>query len=261
MIIDDVSRKINDKFCAHIYRRSTAGDADCRNWIGRNCVSLCSCRYSRQTLIMLSYRVMTQAILQLSGEPIGDGQERICYRHPADPGKVVKIQKSETRRELKVYRWLQRRNMANFRCLPRFYGQVETNLGGGFVVDLISDYDGTVPESLYWYFTQGYPIKEFLPYLEELRQYLIENMIVFSVDMSRFNVLFNRISNREARLVVIDGLGNHTAINWSDSIPCFARSKIRRRWERFFTKLEYNSATPMEECGGSPRMLGDVRDV
>jgi hypothetical protein len=208
---------------------------------------------------------MTQAILQLSGEPIGAGQERICYRHPVDPEKAVKIQKSEivkqTRRELKFYHWLQRRNMANFRHLPRFYGQVETNLGRGFVVDLISDYDGTVSRSLYWYFTEGYPIKEFLPYLEELRQYLIENMIVFSVDMSRFNVLFNRISNREARLVVIDGLGNHSAINWPDSIPCFARNKIRRRWERFFSKLEYNSATLMEEYGGSPRMLGDVREV
>jgi hypothetical protein len=207
---------------------------------------------------------MTQAILQLSGEPIGAGQERICYRHPVDPGKVVKIQKSEvvkqTRREIKFYQRLQRRNMANFSHLPRFYGQVETNLGRGFVVDLVSDYDGTVSRSLYWYFKRGYPIEEFMPYLEEFRRYLIENMIVFSVDMGRFNVLFNRISNSEARLVVIDGLGNHSAINWPDSIPCFARNKIRRRWERFISRLECYSATLMEEYGGGPRMLGGGRE-
>ena len=34
MIIDDVSRKINDKFSACIHHTSTAVDADCRNRIG-----------------------------------------------------------------------------------------------------------------------------------------------------------------------------------------------------------------------------------
>ncbi len=208
---------------------------------------------------------MTQPILQLTGEPIGAGKERVCYQHPDDQDKVVKIQKGEVKkqtcRELRFYRWLQRRNMIDFRHLPRFYGQVETNLGQGFVVDLVSDYDGTVSRSLYWYFERGYPISEFIPYLEELRQYLIENLIVFSIDMSRFNVLFNRISNGEARLVVIDGLGNHSAINWLDAIPCFARRKIRRRWERFFSKLQYNSATLMQQYGGSPRLLGGGKEV
>jgi len=210
---------------------------------------------------VLSCCAMTQLILQLSGEPIGAGQERVCYRHPDDPGKVVKIQKGEivkqTHRELRFYHWLQRRNMVNFRHLPRFYGQAETNLGPGFIVDLISDYDGTVSRSLLWHFEQGYPIREFIPYLVELRQYLVENLIVFSADMSRYNVLLNRISTGEARLVVIDGLGNHSAINFLDSIPWFARRKIRRRWERFYSKLEYNSATLMEQYGGSPRVFDE----
>jgi hypothetical protein len=34
MIIDHVSRKINDKFSAYIHHTSTAADTDCRNWIG-----------------------------------------------------------------------------------------------------------------------------------------------------------------------------------------------------------------------------------
>ncbi|MGI9318888.1 MAG: YrbL family protein [bacterium] len=208
---------------------------------------------------------MKQPLLQLHDEPIGAGKERVCYRHPDDPGKVVKIQKGEvekqTRRELSFYRWMQRRNMNNFKHLPRFYGQVETNLGRGFVVDLVSDYDGTISKSLYWHFERGYSISEFIPYLEELRQYLVENLIVFSVDMSRFNVLFNRVSNREARLVVIDGLGNHSAINWLDEIPYFARRKIKRRWDRFFLKLQYNSETLMKQYGGSPRVLDRGPDV
>jgi hypothetical protein len=34
MIIDDVSRKVNDKFSAYIHHTSTATDTDCRNWFG-----------------------------------------------------------------------------------------------------------------------------------------------------------------------------------------------------------------------------------
>jgi hypothetical protein len=86
-------------------------------------------------------------------------------------------------------------------------------------------------------------------------------MIVFSVDMSRFNVLFCRNSNTKARLVVIDGLGNHSAINWFDSIPWFVRRKIRRRWERFYFNLEQNSATLMDQYTGSPKVLDEGRGL
>ena len=34
MIIDDVSRKINDKFFAYIHLTSTAADTDCRSLFG-----------------------------------------------------------------------------------------------------------------------------------------------------------------------------------------------------------------------------------
>jgi hypothetical protein len=123
--------------------------------------------YGQHRVIVISFSVMNHPILQLSGEPIGTGQERVCYRHPAELGKAVKIQKGkiekQTRRELSFYRWLQRRNMINFRHLRRFFGQVETNLGPGFVVDLISDYGSTVSRSLLWHFEQGYSVHEFTP--------------------------------------------------------------------------------------------------
>ena len=40
--------------------------------------------------------------------------------------------------------------------------------------------------------------------------------IVFRVDMGRYNILFQK--QTRTRRVVIDGPGNHTAINWLDSI-------------------------------------------
>ena len=202
---------------------------------------------------------MKQSILQLSGEPIGSGQERVCYLHPDDDSKVVKVQKGEidtqTRRELALYDSLRRRGIDDFEHIPRFYGRVQTNLGSGFVVDRIADYDGGESRSLWWHFERGYPLAEFAPYLEELRRYLLANRIVFSVDMGRYNILFQKMSPQRARLVVIDGLGNHTAINWLDNIGYFARHKIRRRWRRFIGRLQNYSAQTMRRHEGAAKTL------
>ena len=145
--------------------------------------------------------------------------------------------------------------MTDFAHIPRYYGPVETSLGPGFVVELIRDFDGSVSKSLWWHFERGYPLSEFLPFLDELRRYLIEQRIVFSVDMGRYNILFQKLSPRQARLVVIDGLGNHSAINWFDAIGYFARRKIRRRWGRFIDRLREYSAQTMLRHKGEPKLL------
>ena len=202
---------------------------------------------------------MQQQIITLADEPLGIGQERACYVHPQDPDKVIKIQRGavdkQTRRELEFYYWLERREDVSYDHIPRFYGEVDTNLGRGFVVDRIRDFDGAESRSLWWFFERGYPLAEFVPYLDDLKRNLLDNRIVFCVDMGRFNVLFRRLSPGEARLVVIDGLGNHTAINWLDNIGYFARRKIERRWRRFTTRLQHFSDETMRDFGNDPRSL------
>jgi len=80
-------------------------------------------------------------------------------------------------------------------------------------------------------------------------------LIVFSADMGRYNILFQKISPGQARLVVIDGLGNHTAINWLDNNNYFAKGKINRRWRRFIARLRGYSAELMRAHDASPKML------
>ncbi len=228
----------------------------------RHCSSILQCCKRVQPAAQIRdifFDAMNQQILEISSEPIGVGQERACYRHPGDSNKAVKIQRGisdkQTRRELVLYKTLSRRNMLNFEHIPKYYGIVQTNLGEGFVVDLITDYDGEVSKSLWWHFERGYPVTEFNPYLDELKHYLLGNRIVFSVDMGRYNILFQKISAKQARLVVIDGLGNHSAINWLDKLDYFARRKINRRWRRFISRLHFYSAETMREHGNSPRGL------
>ena len=75
--------------------------------------------------------------IEISTAAIGQGQERICYRHPHDDSRLIKIQRGEsdkqTRRDLRLYRDLSRRGMQDYSHIPRFHGFVDTNLGRGFV--------------------------------------------------------------------------------------------------------------------------------
>ena len=64
-----------------------------------------------------------------------------------------------------------------------------------------------------------------------------------------------RLKELEARLVVIDGLGNHTAMNWLDNVPSLARRKINRRWQRFITRLQWYSDEVMLAHESYPQQL------
>lgn len=180
-------------------------------------------------------------MLQINTDPVGEGKERSCFVHPDDPQKAIKISRGEinqqSRREIKFYRRLQKRGGVNDPHVPRFYGLCETSLGQGIVVDLIRDQDGEISRPLNWYLAEGYPIEDFEPYLEELKQSFLRNLIIFNHDMTIGNLLFQKLSATSARLVAIDGLGDVVVVDWFDVIPLLLRRKITRRWERFITRL------------------------
>ncbi len=176
-------------------------------------------------------------MLQITSRPIGKGKERACYIHPEEPRKAIKISmgkvNEQTRRDIKFYRKLARRTMGENSHIPKFYGLCETNLGKGIVVDLIRNYDGEISRPLNWYLAQGVPIEEFDVYLEELKHSLLQNLIIFNHDMTIGNLLFQRYSTRNARLVAIDGLGDVVTFAWLNVIPFLVRRKIKRRWNHF----------------------------
>lgn len=180
-------------------------------------------------------------MLQINSDPIGKGKERACYVHPEDPRKAIKIStekvSAQSRREIKFYRGLKKRGGVVDEHIPNFYGLCETNLGQGIVVDLIRNYDGEISRPLNWYLAQGFPIEEFEPYLDELKQSFLQNLIIFNHDLTIGNLLVQKSSAIKVRLVAIDGLGDVIALDWLDFFPFLVRRKIRRRWARFIARV------------------------
>ncbi len=184
-------------------------------------------------------------MLKITSEPIGKGRERACYVHPEDPRRAIKIPTGsiteQTRRDIKFYRRLEKCGLKQVRHVPAYYGRAETNLGEGIVVDLIRNYDGEISAPLNWYLSQGVPIEEFDPYLEELNESFLQDLIIFNHDMTIGNLLVQKSSAGSAQLIAIDGLGGTVAIDWLSNFPWLLRHKIRSRWKRFIAHV-YQSA-------------------
>lgn len=180
-------------------------------------------------------------MIEITKKPIGMGKERMCFVHPEDPRLAIKIARGKVReqskREIKFYRKLQNRSDVEDKHIPRFHGLCETNRGQGIVVDLVRDYDGEIARPLNWYLAQGFPIEEFEPYLEELKQSFLKNLIIFNHDLTIGNLLVQRTSTSKIRIVAIDGLGDVVTLDWLDVFPFLVRRKINRRWQRFITRL------------------------
>ncbi|MDH3763251.1 MAG: PhoP regulatory network YrbL family protein [Gammaproteobacteria bacterium] len=180
-------------------------------------------------------------MLQITKKPIGMGKERLCFVHPEDPRLAIKIARGkvneQSKREIKFYRNLQKRGAVEDRHIPKFHGLCETNKGQGIVVDLIRNYDGEISRPLNWYLAQGFPIEEFEPRLEELKQSFLENLIIFNHDMTIGNLLVQRTSSSKFRMIAIDGLGDVVAFDWLDRFPFLVRRKINRRWARFIARV------------------------
>ncbi len=182
--------------------------------------------------------------LTIYSKPIAKGKERTCFLHPQDPKKIIKISigddTTQSRREIDFFENLQKRGVPNYSHLPRYYGTVDTNLGRGLVLDLICDNDASISKSLQWYLENGITIAEVESHLQVLKEYLLENLIIFNHDLYSGNLLLQKITSDSAKLVIIDGLGDVVSIPWLNHFPSHVRSKIERRWSRLMTRFHNN---------------------
>ena len=158
----------------------------------------------------------------------------------------------QSKREIKYYAKLVRRPDLKFDHLPRFYGTVETNLGDGFIVDLVCDHDAQISKPLNWYLANGLSVEDLPPYLEALKRYLLRHLIIFNYDMKSSNLLLQKVAPGEARLVIIDGIGDTVYIQWFNIFSSHVESKINRRWERFVERLYASREVMAQLATNSP---------
>ncbi len=174
---------------------------------------------------------------------IAKGNERACYLHPDDDSMTVKVTYKENKRkknkqskkEISYYKELEKKAINYSKHLPKFYGEVKTNRGDGFIIELIKDYDGNISKSFDYYIKKD-GVEKYKNELEKYKNYFLDNCIIFNYGMMPKNILLRKNSETDFDLVLIDGLGDVSYFTLPNKIPYFARKKIQRRWDKFAKK-------------------------
>jgi hypothetical protein len=101
----------------------------------------------------------------------------------------------------------------------------------------VRDYDAQISKPLNWYLANGFPVEELPPHLDSLKRFFLKYLIIFNYDMQSHNLLLQKKSPEDIRLVLIDGLGDTVYFEGLNAFSSHAKSKINRRWERFIKRL------------------------
>ncbi len=170
---------------------------------------------------------------------IGRGRHRECYQHPGNRDLCIKLimkdSHLEIKREKQYYRHLQKRGIS-WDMIPRYYGDVETNLGPGSVFDLIRDRDLAASKSLEYYLSSEEQTEKYYESLSEslhlLKEYLRDNNVV-TMNLKPYNILCQKNESGISRLFLVDNIYNSEFIPVSNYSKFFAKRKIARKWQRF----------------------------
>jgi PhoP regulatory network protein YrbL len=179
--------------------------------------------------------------IQLHPELIlGKGSTRICYFHPLDAGKCLKIDNcalgGPTAKEARYYGKLARiRPDLGYAHIPRFYGWTETNLGPGGIFDLIRDETtGEVSKSLDHFISAGEVTADH-PLWRQAHQNYLEMLFDDAVvirDFNPGNLCVRKMRDGSYRFVTIDGIGHSDFLPVCDYFRWAARRKIARQVAR-----------------------------
>ncbi|OUS09451.1 hypothetical protein A9Q89_13140 [Gammaproteobacteria bacterium 53_120_T64] len=170
---------------------------------------------------------------------VGKGLHRECYIHPDNDQLCVKVvvagDLSESKREQSYYKRLQKRGIS-WDILPRFHGQIETNMGAGAVFDLIRDVDGEVSKTLEYYLSCEHLESTENPGISQaisiFKQALYRQSII-TMTLSPKNIMYKKTGPHEGRLILIDNIGNSDFIPICSYIDSLAKKKITRKLLRF----------------------------
>lgn len=174
---------------------------------------------------------------------ISKGAHKKCYEHPMDKTLVVKIlfqtPDIDLDKELKYRKVLKARNKYTS-LLPKYLGEVKTNLGTGYVFERCCDYDGktslTIKEFISSKPAEPQHIEDVIQVILKFREMYFQEKIVTS-DMDPANFMIQRLSKDRYTIKIIDNIGTPVMIPLAYYIDYIATKRAKKYWSRFLYYL------------------------
>ena len=125
---------------------------------------------------------------------------------------------------------------------------------------LAHDFDGAISHTLDHYLKD----ERLTPSLERLselfskfRDYMLREHIVVR-EIKADNIILQRLNQENARLILIDGLGNNQLLTIANYISTFARKLILRKWSTFERYLDLPPLTRPLTLGKSRLLFCEI---
>ena len=199
--------------------------------------------------------MLDKQILQLDDTLLyGQGSHKKCFLHPHNKNLCIKIAYNEGGqkdliREINYIDVLKRRHK-DYSILPKYFGKVNTNLGTGYVFEIIRDYNNDRTQTLEDFitdlnlFSQNYSL--IVRLLKELKEKLYKNEIITMVLFPE-NILFQKTDENTYRVRIVNDMGSAVLIPLEYHFKYFAHTKILRRWKMFLDVLRNKYASHLSE--------------
>ena len=170
---------------------------------------------------------------------LGTGMHKTVYAHPTDKNLCVKILHTTPDEDLDRefrYRKALGKRADKMTLLTKYFGEVETSKGKGYLFERVINYDGSASPTMLDIFEATIKDKKNLPAVEKIlldfkRVYFEENILLAGIDAD--NYLVQKISPTECRVRIIDNLGTSAFIPLAYYFDLFATKRARKYWSMF----------------------------
>ena len=199
--------------------------------------------------------MLDKQILQLDDTLLyGQGSHKKCFLHPHNKNLCIKLAynkggQKDLLREINYIDVLNRRHK-DYSILPQYFGKVNTNLGTGYVFEIIRDYNGNKTQTLEDFITSSTLFAEnfdlIVHLLKNLKDELYKNEIITMVLFPE-NILFQKTDENTYRVRIVNDMGSAVLIPLEYHFKYFAHTKILRRWKMFLDVLSNKYASHLSE--------------
>lgn len=171
---------------------------------------------------------------------LGDGNHKIVYAHPNDKNLCVKIlfttPDTDFDREMK-YRKALGNKAEKMTLLTKYFGEVDTNKGKGYLFERVIDFDDSNSKTLLEYIQNPTDIDDLAKLLLDFKKEFISEKFV-AAGMDPDNFLVQRISPTERIIKIIDNIGTSAKfpiLYYSDFLM---EKRAIKYWHRFIKEIQ-----------------------
>ena len=170
---------------------------------------------------------------------LGDGNHKIVYAHPNDKRICVKIlfktPDTDFEREMK-YRAALKNKVDRMSLITKYFGEVRTNKGRGYLFERVIDFDGTNSKTLLEEIQNCVDVDGLTKLLLEFkRDFISEKFVAAGMDPDNF--LVQRISPTECKIRIIDNIGTSAKFPVLYYFDFLMAKRAKKYWRRFVEEI------------------------